>query len=444
MSGAQEIQPLVDARPILPVSKNSLWDTAAERRDEIAGLIDRQLGKLHLKGWVRKSQPGEYPLYVAVDIWRPVEPSPETSRSGTFDRSFLKIVVEVEPYRQYPIIYSVELQRHGRKYVAAYWQMPYDELDEMVTYLVKGGSKPTFFRSRVPAIVRIISSFIPMPMSEYENKLIEEAEPARLTLPSVLGVVGAIGAFFGFSLAYQASHSYYSRQEIGPDLIFGCAGLVLIGLAVWLSVRRPVYQEIVKQPLHTPRREFVVDSWQVSVPEGGADFTAFQRRIHDALRKMDPELESSFETHQSLTPRGFESRDRLVITKGQGNVHVHIQPFGRDAFVGWDSYLNWARWSETPPISTVIRDGNRIEYKSLAAGAYVPSKFDLMELNALAETAHRNIVREIKAFLKEKEIEADLDFHIIRGDRGRALSEGKEESASQKSKTGAGTGGGAD
>ena len=60
-------------------------------------------------------------------------------------------------------------------------------------------------------------------------------------------------------------------------------------------------------------------------------------------------------------------------------------------------------------------------------GVHVPSEFDLMELNALTELTHRALVQEIKSFLKEKEIEADLDFKIIRGDRDRALKEGRKE-----------------
>jgi hypothetical protein len=433
MLQANAPEKLVDARPILPVSENSLWNGAAERRDEIASRIEARLEKLHLRGWVRKSQPGEYPLYIAVDVWRPVE---ESNLTGTFDRSFLKITIAVEPYREHSTIYTAELQRHSKQYTASYWQMPYDELDEMVTYLVQGSTKPVFFKSRIPGILRIISSFIPLLTKEYENELIEEAKPSHLTWPVAFGWAGVIAAVGGFVTVYSESQPHYGPDHSGEGLASGLAGLALMGTAWWLSSRRPVYQAIARQPLHTPRREFIVDNWQVSVPEAGVDFASFQRRMHEALRMMDPEIEFSFETHQSLTPRGFESRERLVITKGQGNVHVHIQPFGRDAFVGWDSYLNWARWSETEPISTVVRDGNRIEYRSLVAGAHIPSKFDLMELAALAETTHRVIVREIKALLKEKEIEADLDFHIIRGDRSRALTEGKDEAKTPAPKVG--------
>ena len=432
----EQSRQLEDARPILPVSDKSLWNGAARRRDQIAARIEQNLAALGLQGWVRKSQPGEYPLHVAVDVWRHIA---ETGLTGTFDRSHLKVTIQVEPYRVHPIIYTAELSRQIKKYEATYWSMPDDELDEMVTYLVRGGQKPAYFKSRIPLIVRIIASFLPLPMKEYKNELIEEAKPTRFTAPTVLGWIGVLAALYGCGQVFANNdrYSYYDDTERAQMIGGGIIGLAIVGIAIamWLSSRRPVYHAVAKQPVRTPRSEYRVDSWQVSVPEAGNEFDSFKSRIADALKQMDPGLEFSVEIYQSLTPRGFEERERLVITKGQGNVHVHVQPFGRDAFVGWDSYLNWARWTETTSISTVIREGNRIEYKSLVAGAHIPTKFDLMELGALAETSHRNIVREIKAFLKEKEIEADLDFQIIRGDRNRALTEGNEEAKKQKPAT---------
>lgn len=135
----------------------------------------------------------------------------------------------------------------------------------------------------------------------------------------------------------------------------------------------------------------------------------------------------NIELHQRFTTsRGCEEREILVLTKGQTTLHVHIYPFANDAFVGWESYLNWNSWVETAPISTTVKNGKKLNYRSLDVGVYIPTDFDLIEADVLAETTHRIIVDEIKAFLKEKEIEADLDFKIIRGDRANALKEGKD------------------
>ena len=213
------------------------------------------------------------------------------------------------------------------------------------------------------------------------------------------------------------------------------AALLAAGSCIAATViarRRPVLQAIPKQSMRTPRREYLIDSWHVSVPGAGRGFDDFKKRIYGAATPGDSVIEAAVETHQHLTPRSFEERERLVFSKGQATLHVYVYPFGEDAFVGWDSHLNWAKWAEGSIVSSTIIDKRTVEFKSLDVGVHVPTEFDLVESNALAETTHRRIVQEIKAFLKEREIEVDLDFKIIRGDRSKALEEGKD-AATKKS-----------
>src|SRR6266536_1641743 len=89
--------PTLDARPALPVSTSgqSLWDRAAERRDEIATSIETFFRDRNISAWVRRSKPGEYPLFVAVDSWMPVG---ETEVAAIVDKSYLSITISVEPY----------------------------------------------------------------------------------------------------------------------------------------------------------------------------------------------------------------------------------------------------------------------------------------------------------------------------------------------------------
>jgi hypothetical protein len=421
LGAAHQDDSLIDARPRLPAANNSLWDNATRERDRIAEILDQTIRSMGLLVWVRKSKPGEYPLYVFVDNWRPVN---ETAEFHTTERSSLKIAIQVEPYKEKPLVYTVELRRQRKNLQSSYWEIDQQELQEMARYLVKGGLKPRFFKSRVLRFFEAI--FPPLKFAFPKNCLIKVARPTRFTISNILIFGGLIGAAIFLTMGVQATNEFNGNAPV--HFLLTSAFVVLLGIGIYLAYRRPILYAVPTQSVRTPRHEFLVDSWHVSVPEGGSDFTAFESRLATAIASIasvDSSIELQKEKHQHLSPRGFEERDRYVLTKNQTNVHVHIYSFGRDAFVGWDGYLNFAKWSESIPISQNVKNGAKIAYRSLVTGVHIPSEFDLIEFNCLTELIHRALVREIKLFLKEKQIETDLDFQIIRGDRERAMQAGK-------------------
>ena len=156
----------IDARPILPVSLDSLWDCAAKRRDHIAFVIATEFEKQHISAWIRKSQPGEYPLYILVESWIRKE---ETSHSVSFDRGSLKLTITVEPWRTYNLIYKAELTKHGKNHIAQHWDISDDELRELALHVSHGGDKPTFFHRQFSLIELFFVA----------NPLIPEARPNR-------------------------------------------------------------------------------------------------------------------------------------------------------------------------------------------------------------------------------------------------------------------------
>ena len=304
---------------------------------------------------------------------------------------------------------------------ASHWSLGHDEAGEFVAYLLDGGKRPeSFFAPRVALPLRIVGAFIPGVGKEPENKLVAEARPRFWTIASAIAVAG-------LALASLLALSGLGEEEGGGSQLDARA----LHRAGELHRRgghrhrRPIVHSIPRQSLRTPRREFLLDSWHVSVPEAGVEFEAFRQRIYRAATLDDPQIEASREVHQNATPRSFEERERLVLSKGQTTLHVHAYPFGKDAFVGWDNHLNWMRWAEGNTVSSTVKDKRTVQCKALDVGVHIPTEFDLIEANALSETAHRRVVEEIKAFLKERQIEADLDFKIIRGDRSKALEEGK-------------------
>jgi hypothetical protein len=170
------------------------------------------------------------------------------------------------------------------------------------------------------------------------------------------------------------------------------------------------------------------------VPCPGDQFETFKQRIYDAARAGDPAIEASKEVHQNFTARGTEERERLVLSTGKATLHVHVYPFARDAFVGWTNHLNRQQWKEGQVVSRAVRDKRAVQFETLAVGNESLTEFDLIDADVLAETVHGRIVHAIKTFLKEREIEADLDFTIIRGTRDDSLSGSKDQSAEPKRK----------
>jgi|GEM_PF-3097214 len=386
-----DTQITIDARPALPISLDSLWDIAANKRDNFSTVINSEFEENNIIAWVRKSKPGEYPLYVVVDSW--IQKG-ETNRSVQLDRSSLKLTILVDPCRVHPLTYKAELNRQGRTFLGEHWEMQEAELREIVVYLIQGGSKPKFLQPKVSILEQIIGAVIPFIGNPPENKLIQEARPNHATTPNILGWGG-----LGMTAIYllNGGTELFSDQ---PLIILTAIASPIIAVAI--SKRREIIESIPKQPLRTPRREYRVDSWHVSVPGAGENFDQFRQRLYDVVNDKEPNIEMNLELHQRLTPRGYEERERLVLIKGQTTFHIHIYQFGNDAFVGWESYLNWNRWVETVPISTTVRNSKKINYRSLTVGMYVPTDFDIIEADVLTETTHRIIIEEIKLFLKKR------------------------------------------
>src|SRR5262249_34586886 len=167
--------------------------------------------------------------------------------------------------------------------------------------------------------------------------------------------------------------------------------------------------------------------------ELGRDFSKVKQQLVDAIAEdASSGIACQTETYTHRAPNGYEQRERLVVTRDQGMVHVHIYQFGDDLFVAWYAYGNWAQWAETKPVVVKVHSGREVEYRDLRPAIYVPSQFDLIDLSSLSEFVHRRLEREIKALMKEKAIDQEIDFKVIRGDRDRALDEERHKAGEKK------------
>ncbi len=416
--------PPVAARPLLPVSSDSLWDKAARTRDHIARFLEEEFARQGYTAWIGRSKPGVYPLSVSVASWIRRDTA---ERSATFDRSSLDITITVEPHLEKPLSYRVRLQRHDRLLDGTDWMLNEDDLREFVKGLLEGGRKPRFFRGRIPWPMAVLGWLLPFEPFVRRNRLIEAARPRHWTLPTALFGSGLLVAL--------AAWPYAIDETTNAEGVVAALGLTMClwAGAFWITSRRPALDAIPMQPTRTPRRELRIDEWHVSVPGAGNRFSEFRERIVRAIQAADPAIACNAEVHERLTPQGIEARERLVLSKGQATLHVHVYPYAEDVFVGWESHINYLRWSEGRIVASTIRNGTKVNYRDLDVSVHLPTDFDLIDIDMLAETTHRRLVQEIKQFLKEAEIEADLDFTIIRGDRSSStLQRGGDESKPER------------
>jgi len=218
-------------------------------------------------------------------------------------------------------------------------------------------------------------------------------------------------------------------------------GAITSAATALVAHRRRRLVAVVDQPAIPPRSLSLVDSWQAVVSQLGEDDVRVRQRLYQQVTTgLADGITAGKEIYGYRTPNGYEERERLVLTRGQASVHVHIYRFGSELFVGWQAFLNWAKWAETVPVSVKADTRQEIEYRQLTPFSYVPNQFDLIDLNALSELVHRRLEMAIKAILKERAIEQEIDFRIIRGDRDRALSSSQHKSGQQDKAAAAKTG----
>jgi hypothetical protein len=416
----------IDARPIRPTSTDTAWDRAIARRDELAASVRHTLEQEKVEALVLISADGNYPPWVKLEAWLPPR---QTERPGSArERAELVLVVDAKPFRKRDLTVSAHAVRGNRRIDAANRpQFTAGNAADWTRYTLGRAGKPSNYHPFLDFLQALIASFLPIVPRPHRN-------PVAKPFKNFLGL-GGIGVLMLVSIAAIVAGVVGSRgPTFGPIRLLAPLGVVGLIAAAILERRRRHSIYLTPQPSVPPSNLGHVDSWHAALAELGRDYEGIKQRLSQRLmEERSAGLDIRAEHYGYRTPNGYEERERLVVSKGQGVVHVHIYPFGEDLFVGWNAYLNWAKWDETSAVSSRAKAGETIEFRGLQAGFYVPNQFDLIDLNSLSELVHRRIERELKAILKERAIDQEIDFRIIRGDRDSALDRSKHEKSANPS-----------
>ncbi len=427
---------IIDARPVGDVGQDTAWDRTRNVRDRFSGVIKKVLDDVGVEALVLKSQDGNYPVWVRLEAWLPNRSAPGAQHHL---RSTLEIVVEARPFHTRPLIYAVRATS-GNKAIAIEHATRFEAGDvrEWTLFVVGGGSTPSSYHPKQDAFFASLGAAIPM-LGPHYNPLAAAYRVQLASWPLAAGL---------------AAVPVYALAAWAPGMmpaIAAAAGVVTLLLAAVVLVlghraRTLVVRAV--QPEDTPRRLFHIDSWYAVVNGLKGGEAKLERRIRAKLADLKEHgISSRIEAYGFRKPNGYDERERIVLSRGQGYMHVHVARLGDDLFVGWESQLNWAHWAETQPVARKYAGIRETEFRSLAPGWYLPGDVDLFDLESLSALVHHAIEREIKAVMRERNVTRDIDFEIIRADRdqilkhGRLLSQQRPESGTRAQTQVLGTGG---
>lgn len=427
---AEDAKSFEDFRPFHRTSKNTVWGKAFEMRDNCYSSIVNALEQNGIKALVTKSANGQYPPFIKLEAWKP-QPGRNGAEADPRVRSELELRFQAMPYHEH-LIATDARATIGSKTITIANRPEFSPTDaiEWALYATTGvARKPRSYTPVSDAVHAMFAAFVPFIPPPHRNRIERRFRNAfRISLPLVLLLGAAALGFAGYAEAQQ----FYSN---GLGVLLMAVAALMVVLAAVIASRRKEVVSVVDRPVISPRHLVLVDSWHAVIPDLGVAVDDLQRKIVAKLSGLSSAgITTEVERYGYRTPNGFDERDRIVVTKEQSVAHIHIYRFGADLFVGWDSYLNWARWVETKAISVRREGRSRVEYRGLRAGLYIPSQFDLIDLNSLAEVVHRAVTTIVKAAMEEHKIDQEIDFTIIRGDRDNALDQERFDKRNKREK----------
>jgi hypothetical protein len=377
-----------DVRPILERKANSIWARVEKRRDEICDVFRRACEDLGFDALVIKSPLFVQPAWVKLECWVPKH----ADRREVTERGSVLVTIAAKEFHRYELEYTVEL--HDRGWSKTYYGLTALEpvlIAQIVRFLLVHESKPDFaslqLRSRPAEIWKPVNK-VDVLRTDWLRKA-----PASLFVLSLFFIGGllplSILLWIGIGVSYYALHQ---RR------------------AVVLSQGRPMTE---------PRTLSLVDSWQVAISGLGADAELLRQRFFTVLRNPPMTgLQSRVEKIWYWGIDGKVEREQIVLTFRRAIFFCHIYQYDQELYVGWDAHLNHGHWVEKTVGTGIHRQSNELtRINTVESGWQRLSEYDVTDANCLIEWAHAKLVQLVKHLMEERQIDQEIDFKILRGER---------------------------
>lgn len=202
-------------------------------------------------------------------------------------------------------------------------------------------------------------------------------------------------------------------------MIFGVMLMLLGGVGIFVFYRSPTLVYSSGKPLAEPRVLSYLDAWQTVIFGAGDGADKIKNELLTFFQGYDQNrFTFSLEKIWRWGLDGKVEREQIVLSYGRGLIFCQIYKYGSDLYIGWDAHLNIGSWMERELAKGIDREtGKRVKVMTIEQAVQPFTEFDLVDLNCLLEWTHAQVTQVLKKYIKESEIDQEIDFAIIRGDR---------------------------
>jgi hypothetical protein len=383
---AADAEGLQDVLPILKRTADSIWAQVEAKRDELFAVLRSVSTQEGYDALVIKSGPFVQPAWVKIECWIPRE---DGKASG---RAWAVISIHAKEFHRHTMEYGVDVENRG-------WSKSYDRLvgfqedhvARLARFVLGRGSAPMLAPLRVRS--RQWQFWRPL------NKLDVLATDWMQFAPMILFVLGVI--------------LLVPLAPLGLLLLIG-------GFAAVVALkRRRAHVLSSGKPRAEPRSLHRVDSWQVVVSGLGGQAGTLRSRLLGLIVTAPMEgFESHVEKIWEWGLDGIVERDQVVMTLRRGWVFLQIYDYKDELYVGWDAHLNGGQWVEKTVATGIDKQTHGlIRINTVQRGSQPLTDYDVVDLNCLTEWTHARIVQLVQRLMAERNIDQEIDFKIIRGDR---------------------------
>ena len=391
--GARTPGATIEGLPFVPRNSTNVLSRLEMVRDRIYDDFSAASEQLGVQAMVLKSPPFNPTVWVSWECWAPHERA-----GGLVERS--SVVVTIRPRELHRFEHEIDVvlhKGHVEKTYRSVIEFTASSAREVVEYLLDP-------RTSRPLLVFKRCRSAPWELWLPANPL-TGLEPEPWWGPAlVIGGAALVGAF-----------------------MFGWGALLLVS---FFPLARRAFQEIrVRQgrvyvistgkPVQEPRNLQRMDSWQTLIVGLGGEAEDAKERLRAAL--VENGQEGATLTEERIWYRGVDGkqeREQVVVTFRRAIAFVHVHPYGKDLYVGWDAHVNAGTWVEKlVDVGRDPRSRELCQVNAIQAGWHVPNEYDIADANCLIEWVHSAATRVLKRMLAEHRIDQEIDFQILRGER---------------------------